>query len=105
MLAPAQRAADPLVGTRATSRWFTETLATQARVEASTADWTLPILVMAAGEDVLVDNAVAKRFVDALPLKDKTWRLWDGMYHELLQETVQSEVEAVIVDWLTAHMS
>jgi len=96
---------DPLIGTRATSRWFTETLSAQAGVQAATGAWTLPALIMAAGDDALVDNGASKRFFDALPVEDKTWRLWDGMYHELLHETVQAKVEAVIVEWLEAHAS
>jgi len=98
-----QRNNDPLVGTRATARWFTETLEAQALLRAGTGDWALPVLVMAAGEDALVDNDATKRFVDAIPVDEKTWRLWDGMYHELLQETVRAEVEAALIDWLTAR--
>ncbi len=96
---------DPLVGTKATARWFTETLGAQARVQDAAKDWRLPLLAMAAGDDALVDNPATKRFVDAVPIEDKTWRLWDGMFHELLHETVQAEVEAAITDWLTAHVS
>ncbi|MFH1529569.1 MAG: lysophospholipase [Pseudomonadota bacterium] len=95
---------DPLIGTKATARWFTETLGAQARVQAAAAAWALPVLVMAAGEDALVDNPATKRFFDALPVEDKTWRVWDGMYHELLHETVQTRVEAAIVDWLIARV-
>ena len=94
---------DPLVGTRATARWFTETLGAQTRLQADTASWTHPVLVMAAGDDALVDNAATKRFVDALPVEDKTWRLWDGMYHELLHETIQTQAEAAIIGWLAVH--
>lgn len=95
---------DPLVGTRATARWFTETLGAQARVQGAAGEWTLPVLVMAAGEDALVDNPATQRFVDAIPVEDKTWKLWDGMYHELLHETIQAEVEATITDWLNDHV-
>ena len=95
---------DPLVGTKATARWFTETLAAQAQLQGATGTWTLPVLVMAAGDDRLVDNAAGERFVNALPVEDKTWHLWDAMYHELLHETVQAEVEAEIVEWLTARV-
>ena len=95
---------DPLVGTKATARWFTETLAAQAQLRGATGSWSLPVLVMAAGDDRLVDNAATKRFVDALPVEDKTWRLWDAMYHELLHETVHAEVEGEIVEWLTARV-
>ena len=94
---------DALVGTRATSRWFTETMDAQAKVRSSHAAWTLPLLVMAAEEDILVDNEATKELFDSLTVEDKTWRLWDGMYHELLNETVRADVKSTIVDWLTSH--
>ncbi|MBM4373128.1 MAG: alpha/beta fold hydrolase, partial [Deltaproteobacteria bacterium] len=96
------RNADPLVGTRATARWFTEALGAQARLQEATASWSSPLLLMAAEDDRLVDSGAARAFLEALPVTDRTWKLWDGMYHELLHETVRPEVEAAIVDWL-AH--
>ncbi len=96
-------AADPLVLTKATARWYTEFLDTQARVMASAPRITLPALVLAAGADRLADPEVSRRFEETLGSKDKRFVIYEGLYHEIMNEPEKAKVLDAIGAWLQAR--
>jgi alpha-beta hydrolase superfamily lysophospholipase len=88
----------------ATARWFTEVTAAQAYVAANASHITLPTLWLVAGGDLVADSAAARRVYEAAG-GDKTLRVYDGLYHELLNET-DADRERVLGDleaWLSAR--
>ncbi|GAA5513351.1 monoacylglycerol lipase [Deinococcus carri] len=64
------------------------------------ARWTLPTLVIHGTADRLTDVNGSRRFVEAIPAPDKTLRLVEGGYHELLNDEPRDEVRGWILEWL-----
>lgn len=94
---------DPLVSSRVSSRWFTETRRAQAAALESAAGLRVPALVMAAGADLLVDPDATRRFCEAVPAGIVEHVRWDGLYHELLNEPEREAVFRRMRSWLQAR--
>ncbi len=96
-------AQDPLVSSTATARWYTESLRTQRNVQAQAGQIRLPTLVLQAGADRLVDPAASRAFYQSLGTTDRQWQLYEGFYHEILNEVERHTVLDDIGRWLHAH--
>jgi alpha-beta hydrolase superfamily lysophospholipase len=95
----AEMVTDPLVHHVATPRWFNEVRATQARLRATAAQLRVPTFMLVAGDDRLVDSAVALAFArDAGPIVDV--KVYEGLFHELYLEPERDLVIGDIVTWL-----
>jgi alpha-beta hydrolase superfamily lysophospholipase len=60
----------------------------------------LPLLVMHGGADELVPEAGSRMVHARAGSDDKTLHIWEGLYHEILNEPEQDQVIQRIVDWL-----
>jgi alpha-beta hydrolase superfamily lysophospholipase len=66
---------------------------------------TLPLLVMSGSDDKLV-NPDGARLVDRLAgSKDKTLKMYDGLYHEVFNEPEKEQVLGDLRAWLEAHLT
>jgi alpha-beta hydrolase superfamily lysophospholipase len=93
---------DPLVHDRVTARFFTELVAAMESANQQTSVPNIPILLQVAGDDHLVDAQSSVRFFEKLSAKDKTLRVYDGLYHEIYNE-LQRQRRQVLNDleqWL-----
>jgi alpha-beta hydrolase superfamily lysophospholipase len=63
-----------------------------------------PFLVLHGTEDRLVDPAWSQALYDRAASADKTIRLYDGLYHETMNEPERETVLADLTDWLRDHM-
>jgi alpha-beta hydrolase superfamily lysophospholipase len=95
---------DPLGFPTATARWFTETRTAQARAVARASSLTLPLLVVAALDDRLVDPARARTFFEAAGSADKTWDGRDGLFHEVLNEVDWRPIADRFAEWIVEHV-
>ena len=95
--------ADPLVGHTVTPRWFFAMNRACAEAWEEAPGITLPVLVMQAGDDHLVSAERTRQVFDRLPGPDKTFRLFDGFYHELHNEVQKEQALDMIVNWLVEH--
>ncbi len=92
--------ADPLVHHVATSRWFNETLAAQARVMEAAPRLKTPTLMQLAGADRLVSNDAARQFArSAGPIVEL--RVYDNLFHEMFLEPERDAVIAELIRWTT----
>jgi alpha-beta hydrolase superfamily lysophospholipase len=66
---------------------------------------TLPLLIMHGTGDLLVPFEGSKRLMERASSKDKTLKLYEGLYHEILNEPERDRVMADILIWLDAHTS
>jgi alpha-beta hydrolase superfamily lysophospholipase len=66
---------------------------------------TLPILIMHGTADRLADPQGSKELYARVQSADKTLKLYEGLYHEILNEPEQGEVIADMVQWLDAHLN
>jgi alpha-beta hydrolase superfamily lysophospholipase len=93
-------ARDPLVSHAASAGWLRAIQKAQKDVRTGAGRLRVPALVMAAGDDRLVDPEAARAFAEAAPrdLVDFVW--WDGHRHEVLNDTGREAVIARVVEWL-----
>ena len=93
--------ADPLVSKKVSSAWFRAAHAAQAELEEGAARFAVPALVMAAGEDRLVDPAAIRAWAQEVPTD---FIEWPGMYHELFNEIEKEKVLARVAEWMDARL-
>jgi acylglycerol lipase len=96
-------ARDPLVSGKASAGWLAAITRAQREVMAAAPSLRVPALVMASGEDLLVDPEVARRFALAAPPEHVEFVWWDGYYHEMLNDLGREQVWARIIAWLAQH--
>jgi alpha-beta hydrolase superfamily lysophospholipase len=63
----------------------------------------LPLLVMHGGADAIVPVAGSRMVHERAGSADRTLRIYDGLYHEILNEPEQAAVLADVTGWLDAH--
>jgi alpha-beta hydrolase superfamily lysophospholipase len=63
------------------------------------AEFPLPLLLMHGGADRLTSAAASREFAERVN-GDCTFKLWDGLYHEIHNEPEQQQVFAAITAWL-----
>lgn len=95
---------DPLRFERVTPRFGIEGLRAAQDGFNSAGLIKIPVLLQQAGADKLVDPVRSKEFFDALSIKDKTWKLYDGLYHQLHNEPEKEMVLGDLTDWLEKRL-
>ena len=62
-----------------------------------------PLLILQGTGDRIVDPNGSRQFHERAAAKDKTLRMYDGLYHELLSEPERDQVMADLIAWLNAR--
>jgi len=92
---------DPLVyHGKLPARTVAEMTAAVARFPEEVVGLRLPLLVMHGGADELVPQAGSRMIHERAGSKDKTLEIWEGLYHEILNEPEQQRVLELVVGWL-----
>ncbi len=65
---------------------------------------TLPVLILHGTLDKATKPSGSQRFYDTAGSKDKTLKLYEGHYHDLLNDVDKEVVMADIQRWLDAHI-
>jgi alpha-beta hydrolase superfamily lysophospholipase len=92
--------ADPLVTSRATVRWGTESLAAVGRVKEGMENLGLPLLVLHGEADRLNLVGGARALAEARPHGDTMLRVYPGVYHEPHNDLGHEQVVADVKSWL-----
>ncbi len=71
-----------------------------ARIQSGMARVSPPLLIMHGTADALADPAGSRQLYERAASTDKTLRLYDGLYHEILNEPERDQVLADIRQWL-----
>ena len=96
---------DPLVFHGKTpARLAAEMLKAMMRVTAEVNTITLPFIVVQGSDDKLVDPGGARMLYDQAGSKDKTIKIYEGMYHEVFNEPDRARVLADVEAWLADHL-
>ncbi|HMA67127.1 MAG TPA: alpha/beta hydrolase, partial [Desulfosalsimonadaceae bacterium] len=85
---------------------FTEFLAAAEETMENASAITVPVLLQVAGDDHLVNPEATSKFAGELTVEDKTLLVYEGLYHEIYNETADSR-EKVLTDlenWLTERI-
>ncbi len=65
---------------------------------------TLPVFYQQGGEDKLVPADESEKFYETIASADKTFRLYDGLYHELIEEPENEQVLGDMYGWLEKRL-
>jgi lysophospholipase len=65
---------------------------------------TMELLVQLAGEDEIVDTAVARQFVEGLKHERKKLIVYPGLYHEIYNELEKDRVFQDWMDWMKSGL-
>jgi alpha-beta hydrolase superfamily lysophospholipase len=96
---------DPLVFHGKTpARLAAELLKAMLRVTAEADKISLPFIVVQGSEDKLVDPGGAQTLYDKASSKDKTIKVYEGLYHEVFNEPERARVLKDVETWLAAHV-
>ena len=96
---------DPLVFHGKTPvRLGAELLKAMLRVRAEAHMITLPLIILQGGGDRLIDPACGQILYDKAGSKDKTIKLYEGLYHEVFNEPERARVLKDVETWLAAHV-
>ena len=96
---------DPLVFHGKTPvRLGAELLKAMLRVRAEAHRIALPLIILQGGGDRLVDPACGQILYDKAGSKDKTIKLYEGLYHEVFNEPERARVLKDVETWLAAHV-
>jgi len=60
----------------------------------------LPMLILHGSDDRVVDSEGSRLLVESVASRDKTYKLYPGFYHELLNEKEKDVVIRDILEWL-----
>lgn len=95
---------DPLVSRKVSARWFTAALKAVKEVRGQAGRLTLPALLMASGEDRIVDPEAVRGFATAAPKDRVEFVRWEGLYHEMFNEPEKERVILKVESWLEARL-
>jgi acylglycerol lipase len=93
---------DPLVHDKISARLFVDMYETGLWALDHAAEFPLPLLLMHGSADPLTSAKASQEFAEKAGDK-VTFKLWDGMYHEIHNEPEKEEIFKFMLDWLGSH--
>jgi alpha-beta hydrolase superfamily lysophospholipase len=87
-----------------TPRAYREVLGAQAMVVAEGRHITVPLLMLLAGDDRIVSRPASEAFARSLT-GDVTVKVYEGFYHEVLNEPHRARVFRDVEPWLDRVLS
>lgn len=100
----AKRASDPLLRRSVTAAWFFQMKQALQDAHAEVSSVDVPILAMQAGEDLIVDPLAVEPWLEKTGSSDRTLKILDGHYHELLNEEDWRETLNELLSWLESRI-
>jgi lysophospholipase len=86
-------------------RWYRELVKAIQIAHEKIADLPdLPLLVMQAGDDKIVDKTAVKAWFDQLSLSEKVYKEWPKLYHEIFNEPEREQVFLYAQTFLTLQL-
>lgn len=84
---------DSLYVTKVSVRWYRELIKAIEETEKPTDAYLhIPLLLMQAGNDKVVDKTRVIKWFNQLKCYNKTYREWEGLYHEIFNEPEREDV-------------
>ena len=94
---------DPLIHRRISGRLARFIVQTGVDTQARASSWSVPTLLLYAGEDKLVSPAGSRAFAAAAPKQMVTSHCFEAMYHEIFNEVERESVFSQLKTWLDAR--
>ena len=97
---------DPLIANETQpTRTVAELARADERLRTEFPSITLPLLVLHGTADKAAKAGGSQIFYDSAGSTDKTIELYQGHYHDLLNDIGHEEVLGDIIEWIEAHVS
>lgn len=98
--------ADPLVfHGKMSARMCRELFSGMHAIQADAARISLPILILHGGEDVMTAPEGSRFLHQQISSKDKTLKIYPGLYHEIFNEPERADVLEDVLDWCESHLA
>lgn len=98
-------AEDPLIVKKVSLHWYNELEKAMKLASTTVKDFPdVPVLVMQAGEDMIVDQSSVVYWFNRLTSADRTYKEWDGLYHEIFNEPEREQVFRYATGFTAMHM-
>jgi len=95
---------DPLIyDGKGPARTAAEIIGAIDRIREQSKTMTVPLLAMHGSKDQVTPPAGSKELVEAAASTDKTFKSWDGLYHDLLHEPEKQQVVDLVLAWMDAR--
>jgi acylglycerol lipase len=85
------------------ARTAAELFRSMDRIDALADELTVPLLLMHGSADKVTDPHGSQSLYDRAKSKDKTIKLYPGLYHDILHEPEKAQVTADFVSWVDAR--
>jgi alpha-beta hydrolase superfamily lysophospholipase len=95
---------DPLVHGKITAGAFNALTAAQQHVLEQAERIRLPLYVLHGSEDAIAAPGAARRLYEKAGSQDKTFTLYEGLYHEVFNETERDDAIDAVIAWFDAHI-
>ncbi len=96
----ARYAADPLVHRKASVRLYLELLDRFKRLPDVLSHLRIPLLILQAGDDQIASAEAVRRLYPFVESPHKRLTVYEGYYHEVLNETGRDRVFQDLIEWL-----
>jgi len=96
---------DPLVFTgKVSARLLEQFFSAMTGLEEKLAVIELPMLILQGSADGLVSPQGSKMLHEKIGSRDKKLIIYEGLYHEIYNETEQEDVMTDVADWLAPRL-
>ncbi|WP_144555214.1 alpha/beta hydrolase [Bacillus sp. X1(2014)] len=96
---------DTLYITKVSVRWYRELVsAMKEAFQALEKTQDIPMLVMQAGDDKIVNKSTVKEWFNHVPLSEKRFKEWPKCYHEIFNEPEREEVFEYAKDFVYSQL-
>jgi alpha-beta hydrolase superfamily lysophospholipase len=97
--------ADPLIAHETQpTKTLAEMVRADERLKKEFSSMTLPVLILHGTADKATKPSGSQRFYDTVGSEDKTLKLYDGHFHDLLNDLDKDVVMADIKSWIVRHL-
>lgn len=97
--------ADPMVFKTVNPRWFSEARKVQDEILERAGEIRLPTLFLLGGADPIAHPERGRQVFELLGSRDKRLRVYDDLFHEVLNEVERERVLRDLLDWLGERLS
>ncbi|HYE81294.1 MAG TPA: alpha/beta hydrolase [Clostridia bacterium] len=84
--------------------WFTAMEKARKHTVLNAPSFHYPCLMLQAGDDIIVDPKANRSFFESIPVEDKEYELFEGFYHEILNDPERERALSRIYTWTEARI-
>ena len=91
---------DPLVHAKVSARWYVEMVKAMEDTNENAGRLSMPCLILHGSADALTNPRSSREFFEKAGSKDKTYKLYEGYYHEVYNEVEKQKPLSDMAEWL-----